>query len=63
MGQSAENPTVKFYMTKADARRLAETLVKYREQLDGVIDPVGKGQRDFLTTMIENLQSSIRIAG
>ncbi len=59
MGHSASTPSVRLVMTKNDAGRLIETLIKNRDQLAGVTDDVGKGQRDFLDMTIANLQASV----
>lgn len=62
MGHSSETPTVKFMLTKTNAGRLNETLVKYRDQLNAVTDDVGKAQRDFLDEVIGGLQSAMKSA-
>ena len=63
MGQGAQTPSVKLVLTKNDAGRLNETLTKLREQLAGVNDDVGRGQRDFLEMTLASLQSAMRAAG
>lgn len=63
MGHSVEIPTVKLSLTKEGATRLHETLVKNRDVLNGITDPVGKAQRDFLDGLIATLQSGMRAAG
>jgi hypothetical protein len=62
MGSTAETPTVKITLTKTDAGRLNETLIKAREPLQNLIDPVSKAQVDFLDNVIACVQSAIKTA-
>ena len=62
MGSNAETPNVKITLTKTDAGRLNETLIKCREPLQNLIDPVSKAQVDFLDNMIACVQSAMKTA-
>lgn len=62
MGNTAQQPTVKLMLTSDDGRKLAETLIKNRNALVGVEDPVGKAQHDFLDQVLGTLQAALKAA-